>query len=34
MEKNVRIIEDKIKHKEEGYAQKVHLPMPYPFHYL
>jgi hypothetical protein len=31
-EKNIRIIEDKIKYKKEGYAQEVHLPMPYPFH--
>jgi hypothetical protein len=32
IEKNFRIIEDKVKYKEEGYTQKVHTPMPYPFH--
>jgi hypothetical protein len=34
IEKYVRIIEDEIKYKEKGYTQKVHLPVPYPFHYL
>ena len=33
VEVNVWIIKDKIKYKEKGDAQKMHLPMPDPFHY-